>query len=272
MCVLSDFIAEIDAEFDYTVCGPCENTVGTANSCPECCQNRYFNGDAIEYDCEQFRKAYVMRYLPVHVHENFLALNMIPEEMLGRIAEDDDVNVLSLGGGPGSDILAFKKFFNNWHRHAPNIERLTIYRVDLEETWNDLASQIIHLIDCAGVEIDHKRITNNVLRFRPRREGMRSHFICLSYLLSELRLEDIPRLARKILNFAADVAAITINDRNQDEVREKAELLLDAINAERIAECSDSRHCGVTYDEALKDRVMPKLMTTSIRYAAVITQ
>jgi hypothetical protein len=272
MCVISDFIANIDAGFDYTVCEPCGNTVGSAISCPECCHNRYYHHETIGYDCEQFRKAYVMRYLPVHIHENFLAFNTIPPEFLEQIGSNDDINVLSLGGGPGSDIAAFKKFFNNWHRHAPNIERLTIYRVDQEETWNTLASKVIDLFNCPDVELDHRRIIENVLRFRPMRQGIKFHFICLSYLLSELRLEDIPILATNLLNFAADVAAIIINDRNQDEVREKAELLLKKINAERIAVYSESKHCGVTYDDAVKERVKPKLITSSIRYAAVVNR
>ena len=41
----------------------CEDMVNGASCCSDCCSKQYFNGNEIDYNCEQKRKVYVLRYV-----------------------------------------------------------------------------------------------------------------------------------------------------------------------------------------------------------------
>lgn len=268
---IKDFLIEISAGFDCSVNESCTNTVGGANDCFECCSNRYFNdSNAINYSCTQFQRAYVMRYLPVHIKENLLAYKLIPKEILREIGKTGKVNMISLGGGPGSDIAAFKMFLRNYKRHVPQINHALIYRIDKEETWDTLASRILYLEDCQDIEIIHKKRTQNVLELKQLRNNVKFDFISLSYLLSELEPEDIPCLAENISGFVADTSVIIINDRDQSKVWDIADSLIYTLNANLLASDTDVHHCGINYPDDLREILKPKLNTTSKRCVAMI--
>lgn len=271
MAPIATLITEIESDFDYSKWDECENTIDDASSCPDCCSKRYFTGGAIDYKCNQFQKAYVMRYLPVHIHENYLAFNKTPSDILARIGENKKVRLLSLGGGPGSDVAAFKKFVKEGNLDDMKTTELEIVRVDREENWNGLAKKVINLFKCKQFETSHLKIHADVTSdFND--DNSKYHFISLSYILSEISTENIGKLAKNIIASTDNVSVIVINDRNEDVVREKAELLLKEIGASKIKVCSDKNHCGVFYDDTVKDRIKPKLSTTSIRYNAMISQ
>lgn len=259
-------VTELEAGFDYDRNGTCPSKIGNATSCFECCQNRYFNGNGINYDCVQFRKAYIMRYLPVHIHENYLALCRIPHDVIDEIGQNETVNMLSLGGGPGTDIAAFKKYIQSGFFDDRTTRSFRIVRIEREDNWNGFARRVIHLFACENFEIDHRKRHQSVLEMI-REEGV--HVVTLSYILSEIELGNIPDLTRNIARTLAETAVIIVNDRDEDEVREKAELLLESLQVGNFDSRNDREWCGVYYPGDIRDRINPKLKTNSIRYTAV---
>ncbi|MEI6825899.1 MAG: hypothetical protein WCK54_09920 [Desulfuromonadales bacterium] len=267
MAPIMGFVTELEASFDFERWEECQNTVGDAESCIDCCHERYFNGNEIDYECDQFRKTYIMRFLPVHIHENYLALRRIPTDVLDTIGQSETVNFLSLGGGPGSDIAAFKKHIDNGYFENMRTQSFHIVRVDREDDWNGLATRVINLFRCRNYEVRHTKLHQDVLV--PFTNQQNIHIVTLSYLISEIAEESIPVLARNIATVLADTAVIVINDRDEDVVRRKAENLLQNLNIDTYDERNGREWCGEFFPDDVRDRISPKLKTNSIRYTAV---
>ena len=102
-------------------------------------------------------------------------------------------------------------------------------------------------------------------------QSRKYNFISMSYILSEIT-EDMNKLARNILFSVSNPTAIIINDRDEPEVRDKIDCLLREIGVSNdcVFMCKDRQHCGITYDEEIREKVRPKLMTNSIRYTAIV--
>lgn len=267
MAPIIDLVTDLEASFDYERWGACQNTVGDAESCIACCHERYFNGDEIDYECEQFRKTYIMRFLPVHIHENYLALQRIPTDVLDTIGQNGTVNFLSLGGGPGSDIAAFKKYIENGNFENMGTQRFHIYRVDREDDWNGLATRVINIFRCRNYEIRHTKLHQDVLV--PFTNQQNIHIVTLSYLISEIAEESIQILASNISEVLANTSVIVINDRDEDIVRRKAATLLQLLHIDTYDVRNGREWCGEFYPDDVRDRVAPKLKTNSVRYTAV---
>lgn len=261
-----DLVTEIEATFDYSRNSTCVNRIDNAKSCFACCQNRYFNGRGIDYECDQFRKAYILRYLPVHIHENYLALRRIPRDVIEVIGQNETVNMLSLGGGPGTDIAAFKKFVGLGHLDDMATRSFRIVRIEREDGWNGLARSVHGLFDCGNFEIIHRRKHQDVLV--PFRQD-NIHIVTISYLISEIDTENIPILAKNINRVLAGTAVIIVNDRDEEVVRTRAEVLFRNIGNCTFTSRNGREHCGEFFPDDLRDRVVPKLKTNSIRYTAV---
>lgn len=267
MAPIMDLVTDIESNFDYDRNGACQNTVGDAESCIACCHERYFNRNEIDYECDQFRKTYIMRFLPVHIHENYLALCRIPTGVLDTIGQCETLNFLSLGGGPGSDIAAFKKYIEHGYFENMGTQRFHIFRVDREDDWNGLAARVINLFRCGNYEVRHTKLHQDVLV--PFTNQHNIHIVTLSYLISEIAEESIPVLVRNISAVLADTAVIVINDRDEDIVRRKAENILRLLNIDTYDLRNGREWCGEFYPDDVRDRIAPKLKTNSIRYTAV---
>ena len=79
--IINNFFDEVDFN-SFANCG-----VGK-DDCVGCLSDNYFEATEINYDCENKRKLYVVRYLPVHVKEVQSALSLIStkraNELLGK--------------------------------------------------------------------------------------------------------------------------------------------------------------------------------------------
>ncbi|MBF0407611.1 MAG: hypothetical protein HQM10_09675 [Candidatus Riflebacteria bacterium] len=96
-------------------------------SCRECCQPTYY-GQKESYSCIKKSCYYVMNYGPSYASEIFHFLNMNPFiKNLGK----NQVNVLSLGCGFGSDLLAIEKYL------VTNLikGKVDYHGIDIEKNW-----------------------------------------------------------------------------------------------------------------------------------------
>ncbi|MFH0781990.1 MAG: hypothetical protein V2B20_08570 [Pseudomonadota bacterium] len=119
----------------------CQNATPGASGCLDCFQNQFFNDNIISYDCDLKINIYVGRYFPVHVRENIEALKLLPPEYIDKLLNLNTINVMNIGGGPGSDSFAVKKYFHGLERSGLIKDKKDIYilRVDRETNWNNMA-------------------------------------------------------------------------------------------------------------------------------------
>ena len=249
----------------------CQTVTENAQSCFDCLQKQFFNGNMVDYHCAEKKKAYIVRYLPVHVREVEKAYELLPDQQLEELLKKERIKVLSIGGGPGSDIAATLKFLHRHIRYKPHeMPQLYFERLDQEESWGDLSPAVTDVYRHeANIEISNscydiaKQAIIRVERFD----------ICtLSYVLSEIEDNDIPQVAANLKNSVntANSGIILINDRDQVEVVERIRMLIGILGATNVQSCRQQEWAGFSYPDHIKEIAGPKLSTSSIRCCLVL--
>ncbi|HCG5114541.1 TPA: hypothetical protein NJZ05_002929 [Vibrio parahaemolyticus] len=257
--IINNFFDEVDFN-SFANCG-----VGK-DDCVGCLSDNYFEATEINYDCENKRKLYVVRYLPVHVKEVQSALSLISTKRANELLGKRVLNVICLGGGPGTDSAAFNKWLVSQRLFdKKSLTRVNVVRVDRCEEWNEISPRIINHAFPDDLVVKYTK-SNHDLTKHNLNTSIKADLVIASYLLSEISLEDIPKVAENIKNNITDKATIVINDRNQEEVRQRIEKLYELLGCEFELD-STQFHCGISIDNAIVENAKPKLLTKSIRYA-----
>lgn len=255
---ISNFFYDVDFNSSDT----CEIT---KDDCVQCLSDGYWD-DKVDYGCKNKRLLYVVRYLPVHTKEVRSALNLIPAEEVAKLLSNSSLNVICLGGGPGTDNRAFNKWLNFKRLFKKGkLTHVRITRVDRCSEWNDIASRIIWDEFPDDIKVTLKRNNHDVVKHNLKICN-KGQVLIASYLISEIALEDIDKLADNIRRISAEGAHLVINDRNQTEVVEKIEALYKALGVKSPTVCNEQCHCGVSYPDEIRDKSKPKLNTSSIKY------
>ncbi|WP_318445978.1 hypothetical protein [Photobacterium leiognathi] len=255
---ISNFFNDVDFNSSDT----CEVT---KDDCVRCLSEGYWD-DEVDYGCENKRLLYVVRYLPVHTKEVRAALDLIPTEEVEKLLNTANLNVVCLGGGPGTDNRAFNKWLNLKRTFKKGkLTDVRITRVDRCSEWNDISPRIIWDEFPGDIKASLKMNNHDVVKHQLKIGG-KGQLLIASYLISEIALEDIDKLADNIRRISADGAHLVINDRNQTEVVEKIEALYEALGVESPIVCNAQSHCGVSYPDEIREQSRPKLNTSSIKF------
>lgn len=260
---LDDFINKLHDEVDYEMHDACANKTHGAIDCPSCCGEQYFDGKQPTYDCEQKRNIYVLRYLPAHIHENYLGALLIPEEIRNQLFAKKTVKVLSLGGGPGSDIAGFKKFTELLTADEFQCENCEIVRVDKEDGWDKVSGQVIHLFGKPEIEFKHTKRELDVCATSTWFDGKKFDVILISYLLSELNDAQIDALAGNLKKCMSSDALLIINDRSEGVVDGKVTRLSAASGIQRKATQLNDEWARFSYGDDIAKRAKPKFSASS---------
>ena len=271
--IINRCVDNIPNDFDEA----CEDATPGATDCFDCFQKQFFDGNQIVYDCDPKIDIYVARYFPVHVKENMEALSLLPPEYIESLLQLDDINVMNIGGGPGSDSFAIKKFFlqNEDRGNIEGMKNIRILRIDKENNWNDIAGFVNQQISNSDRIVFNPRRRNCDIRIKKQwpKANIKYNIFTLSYFLSEIEENQIELIAEFINTYASDTAsAIIINDNDRYKVNTLVPMLSDNISCSFEYENNDSaqHHCGFSYSDKDRDFVFPKLTTRSIRYVKVI--
>jgi hypothetical protein len=235
---------------------------------------QYFPGNQIDdYRCEQKRKIYVLRYLPVHLREVYLAATEIPADTLKTILSKEDVRILSLGGGPGSDIAAIKKVivdFIKRNQVAANLLTIHIVRLDKETGWDTLSNEVVRIFSANQCQFKYNKCHVDIVSTEMTLEHCYD-LVSISYLISELPDKDMPIFIRNVQKSLMRGAILLINDSKRDDVKLKIERLLKALEYETCVSSDTVRWCGFDFPYHILMNVKPKLKTTSRRYMVLMS-
>jgi hypothetical protein len=261
-------------QIDYEAYKDCKNKHNTANNCIECCSNPYFDGIEIDYTCLQKRKLYVVRYLPAYMSEVYSILSYIDNfDFFEHIRQKKEISVVSIGGGPGTDIVAFNKWLSNLIRDDDAIEKVNYLRLDIHDDWDNIAPQLIHNYQSEKLEFNFRKIKRNIAEY-PTNLGnnfKNCDVVILSYLLSEINSQNIDKVASNISRMLSSYSLVVINDRPQKEVIKKIEIVSNKIGGNIFTiKPSYGDHCGETYPDNIYNIAEPKILKKSIRYSIVV--
>jgi hypothetical protein len=221
--IVRDYFNQLDPSQFNT----CTMASRNALSCVDCLMNQYKPGNQPSYDCEEKQKIYVVRYHPAYVSENKNAILMIDEEIIDRWLSKGSIKVLSLGGGPASDLCAVLRQMVSCMRDR-DYKRLDfdLTRADLESAWDDVAGNLVErtkqsLTNSSQVIFTdndkYKTIHMDVTGDFSELNGEKFDLITISYLLSELSPETVASLAEKLDSILLSGGVLLINERPEEK-------------------------------------------------------
>ncbi|MBN6717226.1 hypothetical protein JSY17_24815 [Pseudomonas capsici] len=263
---MDDIIANLFSKLDESKWSNCSERTPNSKNCVECLHKQYFDENEINYSCVEKRKLYVIRYLPVHTAENRAGFKSIPSDVIEKILDYNHIRILSIGGGPGSDIYAALDFLSSKvdenYKH-----KVYITRIDIEPLWDKIAT---HVINAASddFEVSIKTLHEDVIDGLDRVKGKEFDIIVCSYLISELNNVNLEKLGQKLRALMWNGGVIVVNDRSQAEVEEKARTVFRAANIE-YSKVFNTDWAGFCYPEEIVKKVGPKLNMRSTAFWGV---
>lgn len=266
---IMDVVNKFHQEIDYEAHQNCKLKHHTASNCIECCSQPYYEGTEVDYSCEQKRKLYVVRYAPAYASEVYNALSKTPRRSMEELYNKPIINIASLGGGPGTDIAACKRWLSNNLEHEDRTHEARFLRVDINNDWAKISPELIKLYDSEDLDYHYARITADLSKDPINSLSFDSFdIILISYLISELNPADIINLAKSVLERIKEKAIIIINDRRQEAVIEKIESFIKEVNGSvnSLTEPHERDHCGESYPDEIFNAAGVTIFKKSIRY------
>ncbi len=273
--LIDECIEQVKDNFE----GLCENATPGSNDCFSCFQKQFFGGNIISYNCAPKTQIYVARYFPVHVKENAVGLKLMPQEIKNRLISENPLNIISVGGGPGSDTFAVKNFLIDNELAGEITAQKDVYllRVDKEENWNHIAGIVNSKVtDTELIKFDARRKTLDITAKQewPKKFGRLYNIFTMSYFLSEMgSQEEVEAVAEFINKISSDKCSVVlINDRDEGKVHQFKQILFENLSTNTNCEYEDNTkyHCGFFYDDEDRNLISPKLNTNSIRFFKVL--
>ena len=275
MLTIMNIIEDFNKQIDYGLHQNCENKFYNAANCIQCLSNPYYAQMNIDYTCPQKRKIYVMKYAPVHIKEIFNALSTTSIEFKKYIFNKNNLNIASIGGGPGTDIAAFNKWLSTQltFLYDFNLKDIWYLNVDIYEQWKDISNFLIPLYERQDIKYHFNEIICDISN-NPVNTITFDNFdiIILSYIISEVDKNNIKNLARHVSQILSNKTLVIINDINLPEVINKIDSFLCelGVSEPKSYHGITSNHCDESYSSEIKERVQPKLTTSSVFYNVLI--
>lgn len=245
---LADLINELHHMVDYDKYKSCAGITPGATDCPSCCGKQYFGGNQPRYDCEQKRRVYVVRYLPAYIYENYQGFRLLPKNLITQNFSKNKISVLSLGGGPGSDMAGMKKYLAYLDNYDCPCQDFSMVRVDKEDGWDELSKKVNNLYS-GGRNFNHWKIKLDVCEISQTLSKHKSDFVLISYLLSEITTSSqLDRFAQNLASCLTRDSIIIINDRDQEEVNHRIGALAEKVKLSQKRCGYITGHCGFTFE------------------------
>ncbi|MBS1196501.1 MAG: hypothetical protein H6R18_286 [Proteobacteria bacterium] len=266
---LDKALSHFDSMVDYEVAPVCpDGRKRSASACRKCLQKQYFPGGTVDYSCSQLRLLYVLCYLPVHLKENLDVL-----EGLNRNGVENSwapsIEVLALGGGPGSEIAGFQIFVANHGFFGSNPAGIEITRLDRVAEWSEIFKTVRSIAQGTETKFKYSRIKDDVRKIN-RYKGTYD-LVFLSYIVSELTDVEAVQLGKALANVIKKKCVLVFNDRNETDVVNRIDTITKLLPpAITEYESKSACHVGMPYPEAIKERVGPKLHLSSYRRGIVV--
>lgn len=244
----------------------CTDKTPGSSSCIECFKKQYFYNNEISYGCEEKRKLYVLRYFNVHQAENYSGLSTLPDEIINGWLESGAVKILSIGGGPGSDVYGALNYVIDEIDERKEDLDIIVSQVDAQTHWDDIFDDVMQRFFpwCN----DYQKILLNI------EDGLRLisdqdfNLVTASYLVSELSDQASLSLASDIDSLLGSGGVLMINDRSEDVTKKRIRLMFDNIGM-NYQEHSLTSWARYSYPSEIADVVLPKFNMHSTVFLGV---
>jgi hypothetical protein len=176
-----------------------------AKECGDCHHRSYFPGGNPKYDCDNFKRVYLLRYLPRQFEQNNF---VIKEHVLSEIENKTDLSAVSLGGGPAPEALAIMDGLSSYKQEYDlffdNIER----EASWEDIYHDICHQFANYVE--KVKLKTSFSCYDVTSYAPQRQY---DLVFISWLFSDMRGGNSANVLQTARNLVAPQGYILIIDR-----------------------------------------------------------
>lgn len=243
----------------------CESKTARSHSCLDCFKNQFFDGNKISYDCEEKRKLYLLRYFFVHSMENYHGAKSIPCDVIDGWFENGHVDILSIGGGPGSDVCGVLEYLEEEAKTRQVNLSINVVRLDIEDQWDEAFKDVMErFFPSANYRTVHLDANEGFETISDESFDLAT----ASYLTSELSTEKCLNLANEIDSILVDGGVLMINDRPEGIVEQNIRSMFDQIKL-IYKEQSLNGWAGYSYPNDIAAAVAPKFKMKSSMFYGV---
>ncbi|PWB46869.1 MAG: hypothetical protein C3F18_12370 [Nitrosomonadales bacterium] len=259
---LVEALEYFDSKVDYELAKTCVDKEKVGSSCSQCLSNRYYSNLPVSYRCDQLRLIYVLRYLPVHFKENLDVLEALNRKGVQN-SWGSPVEVLALGGGPGSEIAALQHFVATHGFFGSAAPEIHVTRLDRVAEWKPVSDTVRKISQGNLTKFKYLRIDGDVCDVNNFKGAY--DMVFLSYIVSELTDAKANELGESLAKVVKKKCVLVFNDRNEVQVVRRIEMLAGRFSHISNYVSTAVSHVGIPYPDAIKDRVGPKLSLSSYR-------
>lgn len=245
---LMDYVFENYCELDE-FCEIEEETKDTTE-CVKCHRESYFSGGNPIYECDNFKRLYLVRYLARQFEQSDL---LIRTHILHDIESKPNLSAVSLGGGPAPEVIAL---MNELHICGENYN-VSFDNIDCEASWEPIYHDLAYRFA--------KRVKNVKLKTGFSASDVTSHvsakqydIVFISWLLSDMGGQDSSNVLEVAKNLATPLGYILIMDRDESPLIAKISALVNETRGLMLLE-HDSRyvHSIVNFPPDITDTFAP---------------
>lgn len=214
--------------------------------CVECHRNSYFGKGERIYECDNFKRVYLFRYLARQFAQSEL---VIKEHILQLIEGKTNLSAVSLGGGPAPEALALINGLSSTEGEY----NLFFSNIDCEASWeeiyHDISRQFASYIENVKLKTGFScyDATSYV-------SGKRYDMVFISWLLSDMVKHDNSNVLDVARNLAASPGYVLVMDRDEDALVTKiSELINGAQGLTLLEHQREHVHSIVNFPPNIKD-------------------
>lgn len=175
----------------------------------------------IDYKNPAVRFAYVYKYTASHGDYVVRLLEILAQQLGGKIFQNDSGRVSCIGGGPGSDVIAIVKYLTDSTGNE-TLQRLTIYLLDKEQAWGDSWTELSMKLPTSSMQLNTVFQQMDVLKpdWTSQRKFLDADVFTLSYFASEVyALDDgglVTQFWQRLFKEAKSGAIFLYDDNGND--------------------------------------------------------
>jgi len=252
----------MDHVFDtYSELDPLCNSRGVkvdTDDCVDCCKDSYYGSDT-QYKCNNSKKIYLIRNLATQIKQIEPALSQsLREDICGQ----NDIRVMSLGGGPGTEAIALMDILRDY----ANDFTLCFDNVESEYSWKTMYGDLTQNFA--------SRISNVTLQTRFSSSDIETHaktvtvpydLAFVSWLFSLIKTsQEILSILNVLESLLREDGYLVIADRFEDKVVTRISSAIE--NADGLILKENDRQiqwCGVMFPDDVRDKFKVRLKADS---------
>jgi hypothetical protein len=222
--------------------------------CVECHIESYYDEGNPIYECANFKRVYLFRYLATQFAQSDF---VIKEHILPHIEAKVDLSAVSLGGGPAPEALALMNIL----RTCEGDYNLFFANIDCEASWEAIYQDLAHRF-AEGVQNVTLKTTfssSDVTSYVPDRKY---DIVFISWMLSEMDEQDRPRALEIARDLVTPQGYILVADRLEEAVVESISTIVGGASGLELQRHGKAQkvYCGVSFPDDLKELFKVRLL------------